>query len=106
MKLPTLLCLLFSPLCFSQAAGGRKNVLFLVTDDLRPSIGPYKGKDSPSMFDPEMITPNLDALARKSMVMKKAYAQYSVSITSRMGISDLGAVLLVFRSSFSRFPFK
>ena len=58
----------------------KKNVLFLIIDDLRPSIGAYEGSSMPSQFDPHMHTPNLDALAAKSLLMKKAYVQEAVSV--------------------------
>lgn len=74
----TLLWLL-SLLCVLGVVAGKKNVLFLVSDDLRPSIGAYEGPDMPSQFDPKMHTPSLDGLAAKSMLMKRAYVQYAVS---------------------------
>ena len=66
-------------LCLVQCGAGKKNVLFLVSDDLRASIGAYEGPDMASQFDPKMHTPNLDALANRSMLLKRAYVQYAVS---------------------------
>lgn len=54
-------------LCFA-----RKNVLFLVSDDLRPQLGSYSDKNAPSPIHPPMYTPNLDKLASKSLLLKRA----------------------------------
>ena len=50
-----------------------RNVLMLIADDLRPNIGPYQGANDPYFNSPPMITPNIDALAEKSLVLTKAY---------------------------------
>ena len=65
--------------CLLHCIAGKKNVLFLVSDDFRPSLGAYEGPDMASKFDPKMHTPNLDGLAKKSMLLKRAYVQYAVS---------------------------
>ncbi|KAK2138995.1 hypothetical protein LSH36_2145g00020 [Paralvinella palmiformis] len=62
----------------------RKNILFLVVDDLRPQINPYK--DFPNLFPDNvfgMHTPNIDALARHSLILTRAYVQYSSCNPSR-----------------------
>ena len=60
---------------FSLATSDRKNVLFLVVDDLRPELGCYsatkKGFDSPPMH-----TPNIDSLAARSLLLERSYAQW------------------------------
>ncbi len=61
----------------------RKNVLFLVVDDLRPQLGCYLGDDFPSPVHPKMITPNIDKLASKSLLLKRAYVQQAVCSPSR-----------------------
>ena len=43
------------------------NVLFIVVDDLRPSLGCYG--------DQFMKTPNIDNLARHSVLFENAYVQ-------------------------------
>lgn len=43
------------------------NVLFLIADDLRPKLGCY-GENN-------MVTPNIDHLASKSVLFKRAYSQ-------------------------------
>ncbi len=53
-----------------------KNVLFLYVDDLRPEINCY-GKT-------KLITPNLDRLARRSLVFSRAYCQVPVCGPSRV----------------------
>ena len=58
----------------------KKNVLFLVADDMRPQINAYEGPDFPSQIHPKMHTPNLDALAAKSLLLKRAYVQQAVSM--------------------------
>ncbi|GFY72761.1 iduronate 2-sulfatase [Trichonephila inaurata madagascariensis] len=54
---------------------GKKNVLFIVVDDLRPALGCYG--------DERAITPNIDQLASKGVVFKNAYAQQALCAPSR-----------------------
>ncbi|KAK3097190.1 hypothetical protein FSP39_007306 [Pinctada imbricata] len=65
---------------------GRKNVLFLVADDMRPELGCYYGDDFPSKIHPLMHTPNIDALARRSLLLKRAYVQQAVCSPSRTSL--------------------
>ena len=51
------------------------NVLFLASDDMRPEIGAYLGDDFPSPTHPKIHTPNLDKLASRSLLLKRAYVQ-------------------------------
>ena len=67
----------------SPAVGLIKNVLFLVVDDLRPQLGCYLGEDFPSPVHPKMITPNIDKLASKSLLLKRAHVQQAVCSPSR-----------------------
>ncbi|CAB1447474.1 unnamed protein product [Pleuronectes platessa] len=53
----------------------RKNVLLIVADDLRTSLGCYG--------DPVVKSPNIDQLASKSQVFLNAYAQQAVCAPSR-----------------------
>ena len=65
---------------------GRKNVLFLVADDLRVQLGAYNGPDFASPVHPKMYTPNLDKLASKSMALKRAYVQQALCSPSRTSL--------------------
>ena len=67
-----------------DAAGKRKNILFLVSDDMRPELGAYLGPDFPSPVHPTKIhSPNLDRLAAKSALLKKAFVQQALCSPSR-----------------------
>ena len=65
---------------------GHKNVLFLMADDLRVQISAYYGRSFATRVHPRMHTPNLDKLASKSLVLKKAYVQQAVCCPSRASI--------------------
>jgi arylsulfatase A-like enzyme len=54
------------------------NVLFIVVDDLRPQLGCYGNEN--------MITPNIDSLALKSVVFTQAYCQWPVCAPSRASV--------------------
>lgn len=53
----------------------RPNLLFVVADDLRTTLGCYG--------DPIMVTPNLDNLAKKSVLFQRAYVQQAFCGPSR-----------------------
>lgn len=53
----------------------RPNVLFLVVDDLRPKLGCYG--------ESNMVTPNVDNFATKSVMFNRAYVQQAVCSPSR-----------------------
>ena len=74
-----LCCLIVLCLC-------QRNVLFLVSDDMRPQLGAYYGKDFPSPVHPPMHTPNLDKLAAKSLLLKRAYCQQAICSPSRTSL--------------------
>ncbi|XP_046579352.1 iduronate 2-sulfatase-like [Haliotis rubra] len=66
--------------------GAKKNVLFLVSDDMRPNLNAYLGPDMPSPVHPQMHTPTLDALASRSLVLKRAYVSQALCSPSRTAL--------------------
>ena len=64
----------------------KKNVLFFAVDDMRPELTCYMGDDFPSPIHPPMHTPNLDALAARSLLLKRAYVQQAVCSPSRTSL--------------------
>ncbi|MCH5372514.1 MAG: sulfatase-like hydrolase/transferase, partial [Planctomycetes bacterium] len=73
MKIVTfVLLLLVSGLA---TAGEHPNILFIVADDLNCAIGPYG--------DRVAVTPNLDRLAARGLVFRRAYCQQAVCNPSR-----------------------
>ena len=62
------------------------NVLFLVADDMRPELNSYLGSDFPSPVHPKIHSPNLDKLASKSLVLRRAYVQQAWCSPSRTSL--------------------
>ncbi|WP_309720097.1 sulfatase [Armatimonas sp.] len=62
----------------APAVQGKPNVLFLVSDDLRPELGCYGNTIIKS--------PNIDRLARRGMVFNRAYCQQAVCSPSRTSV--------------------
>src|SRR5690606_29395597 len=60
---------------FGQSGQQRKNVLFILVDDLRPNLVCYGDMDA--------YTPNIDNLAKQGIVFNKAYCQQAVCNPSR-----------------------
>lgn len=56
----------------SCAHSTKKNVLFIIVDDLRPALGCYD--------DLLAVTPNIDRLAEKSALFRRTYAQVKNTI--------------------------
>ncbi|MDZ4404157.1 sulfatase [Prosthecobacter sp.] len=65
---------LLSLLSLPLHAASRSNVLFIMADDLRPELGCYGSV---------AVTPNLDALARRGVLFRRAYCQQAVCNPSR-----------------------
>lgn len=63
--------LLLSVFSLVKLEQSKKNVLLLIADDLRAQLGTY------------VKTPNIDALASKSLVFERAYCQVSICSPSR-----------------------
>ncbi|KAK2153516.1 hypothetical protein LSH36_294g02017 [Paralvinella palmiformis] len=60
------------------------NVLFIVSDDLRPQLNAFRGPYYPNPKSTlRMYTPYLDTLAKNSLVLTRAYVQYSMCAPSR-----------------------
>jgi arylsulfatase A-like enzyme len=74
-----LLSLLASPaLAADPPATPSLNVLFIAVDDWRPSGGAYG--------DPTTLTPNIDRLAARGVVFRRAYCQQAVCSPSRTSL--------------------
>jgi len=61
------------------------NVLFLVADDMRTDLGCYEDSNT-GFSSPTMSTPNLDALAAKSLLLENAYVQQAICGPSRASV--------------------
>lgn len=69
----------FILLCTHLSQEAKPNVLLIIVDDLRPFLGAYGYENA--------FTPNIDRLAKKSIVFNKAYVQVSiVAICTEWGI--------------------
>ena len=70
--LPLLLAL---AICLRASAAEKPNVLLIIADDLRDTLGCYG--------HPLAKTPNLDRLAARGVRFERAYVQYTVCNPSR-----------------------
>ena len=65
----------------------KKNILFIMVDDLRPQLGCYYGDDDfPDNNAKKPLSPNIDKLAKKSLLLKRAFAQIALCGPSRASI--------------------
>eukprot|EP00040_Diaphanoeca_grandis_P036805 m.236607 g.236607 ORF g.236607 m.236607 type:complete len:581 (-) comp33689_c0_seq1:77-1819(-) len=64
------------PTAGATAPDGKRNVLFLVSDDMRPQLNRAYGQAF-------MHTPNLDQLASESMVFDRHYTNFAICSASR-----------------------
>ena len=71
------LCLMFA----DSTGSPRRNVLFVMSDDLRPELSTYHTPGS--QVHPHMHTPNIAALVAQSLQMSRAHVQYSKCGPSR-----------------------
>ena len=65
---------------------GRKNILFIGADDLRPNLGTYASVTSATLVGPTMHTPNIDKMAERGIVFEKAFVQQAVCSPSRVSM--------------------
>ncbi|KAK2146747.1 hypothetical protein LSH36_584g01041 [Paralvinella palmiformis] len=84
--LAAVLLLLVCLVAPSRGSVTKRNVLFLVADDMRPEIGAYVSPDFPSPIHPKIHTPHLDSLAKKSLLLKRAYVQQALCSPSRTSL--------------------
>jgi arylsulfatase A-like enzyme len=71
---------LFSPRCFS-AKTTKPNVLFLISDDMNDWIGCLGGH-------PDAITPNIDRLAKRSVLFEQAHCSAPICNPSRASVMN------------------
>lgn len=77
-RLRTVILILGCILPVSAGAEKRPNVLFIAIDDLRPALGCYG--------DPVARTPNIDRLADRGTLFRRAYCQQAVCSPSRLSL--------------------
>lgn len=70
-----ILCLGFLLIASNLLAADKKNVLFLIADDLNCDLGCYN--------HPRVKTPNIDALAKRGTLFERTYCQYPLCSPSR-----------------------
>ena len=68
----------FSHAANAQPPAKRPHVLFIAIDDLRPALGCYGDKTA--------VTPNIDRLASRGTVFRRAYCQQAVCSPSRLSL--------------------
>jgi len=92
----------------------RPNILFLISDDLRPMLGSYEDYH-PGFESPRMYTPNLDKLSKRSILFERTYVQLAVCSPSRTSmltsrrpdttrVTDLDAYWRTYSGNFTTIP--
>lgn len=62
----------------AQQESTRPNVVLILTEDMNPRLGAYG--------DPNAVTPNIDALAKESVIFTRAFTMAGVCAPSRAGL--------------------
>ena len=70
-----------SSLLISFISCDTKNVVLIIADDFRPNIGALG--ESGHFSSPEMVTPHMDSLASRSLVLTNAFSQVALCGPSR-----------------------
>ena len=73
-----LLLLLSASLLGFVKGNDKKNILFIMADDMRPEAEPFPGNWGWSVSPDDTLTPNLQKLAEKGTMFQNAYCQYSI----------------------------
>lgn len=72
-----LICLVIQPI-LAQNGGSQPNILLILVDDLKPTLGAYG--------DNIAVSPNIDKLANEGMLFNRAYSNQAVCAPSRYNI--------------------
>ena len=82
MKLHVTILMIFA--LASRVIAQKKNVVLIISDDLRPDLNAYV-QEGVRMSDVSTtyVTPNLDEFASRSLLFKNAYCQFPVCGPSR-----------------------
>ena len=76
-------CIILFLLTIVGHSQGKKNILFIGLDDLRPNLGCYSERNAGVYNSAPMVTPNIDKLSESSALFESAYVQQSVCSPSR-----------------------
>uniref|UniRef100_A0A914WKJ6 Sulfatase N-terminal domain-containing protein n=1 Tax=Plectus sambesii TaxID=2011161 RepID=A0A914WKJ6_9BILA len=77
------ICICMLPLCGLFRLCDATNVLLIIADDLRPSLGCYQQEVSDLQGELRFHTPNIDSLAERGTIFTNAYAQQALCGPSR-----------------------
>ena len=72
--------------CPTQAVDGKKNVLFIMADDMRPELEPFRGEWGWEEAPSDLKTPNLKDLAEQGSTFTKTFCQQAICGPSRTSL--------------------
>jgi arylsulfatase len=75
----TAVCTVLTPVAAKAKNKQKPNVIFIISDQHKADVMGFQGH-------PDVITPNLDAMARGGVVFNRAYCQNAISAPSRMSM--------------------